>query len=81
MKKKKNGQGLPQEKEMYMAGTPARKKKRMAGTPARKIKEWWGLPQEKKKCIWRGLLQSNDDMVGTPTRKGLELQQCTGLRI
>ena len=51
------------------------------GLPQKKRKEWRGLLQEKKKCIWRGLPQLNDDMVGTPTRKGLELQQRTGLRI
>ena len=68
--------GLPQlKKKRNVAGTPAIEKDYEAGTPARKRKEWRGLPQEKKKCIWRGLPQLNDDMVETPTRKGLGLQQ------
>ena len=60
-------------------GIPQLKRNDMAGTPARKRKEWRGLPQEKKKCIWRGLSQLIDDMVGTPTRKGLGLQQMYGV--
>ena len=92
MKATPKGWGLPHVKR-YEAGTLARKRKEwagtparekemyMAGTPARKRKEWRGLSQKKKKCAWRGLPQMNDDMVGTPTRKGLGLQQCTGLRI
>ena len=56
--------GLPQEKgkkKCVWRGLPQEKKKCI----------WRGLPQEKKKCIWRGLPRMNDDMVGTPTRKGV----------
>ena len=49
----------------------------MAGTLA-KEKKGLGL-QQKKKNIWRGLPQLNDDMVGTPTRKGLGFQQMYGV--
>ena len=76
----------------YVAGTPAieidmrrglpqEKEKNGRRLPQEKEKNGRGLPQKKKKCIWRGLPQMNDDMVRTPTRKGLGLQQCTGLRI
>ena len=50
-----------------MARTPAKEKEKGAGTPA------------KKKNIWRGLPQLNDDMVGTPTRKGLGFPQIYGV--
>ena len=64
--------GDSRKKKKKMAGTVAKEKEMyMAGTPARKRKEWRGLPQEKNKCIWRGLPRMNDDMVGTPTRKGV----------
>ena len=61
-------------------GGDSRKKKKRAGTLAKEKKIWLGL-QQKKRFMWPGLRQLNDDMVGTPTRKGQGLQQCTGLRI
>ena len=71
--------GLPQLKKIMRRGLPQLKKIMRRGLPQEKKKKNGGDSRKRKKKMWRGLPQLNDDMVGTPTRKGLGLQQMYGV--
>ena len=81
--------GTPAKEKENVVGTPTREKENMAGTPAREKEKGRDSGKRKRKCgwdsskrkrnMWPGLRQLNDDVVGTPTRKGLGLQQIYGV--
>ena len=73
--------GLPQEKEMYMAGTPARKRNVCGGDSRkkRKRKEWAGTPAREKEIYMAGTPaiewwyggDSHKKRAGTPAMNGV----------